>query len=196
MIAIEPSREPRIAPVVDMPEDVKDVVETGWQHDGNPLNLTLTLARNPRLLRRFSVFAGLFLMRSELPPREQELLALRSAVRSGSEYLFGHHVHAARQAGMSANEIAETTQLAEQSDDRDRLLTTVVDEMFTNGCVTDQTWDAIAEVLEPSQALEAVMAPGFYRMVANFVQTIGVAAEPDLPGWPETNQSRSTHQEP
>ena len=35
-----------------------------------------------------------------------------------------------------------------------------------------------------SQAMELLLLPCFYRMVAGFVNTLGVEREPGVPGWP------------
>ena len=83
---------PRIRTIEDPPEETRAILAKGLTWDGRPLNMPATLAHHPRLLKRFTVFAGAFLSRSVLPDRDRELLTLRAAARFDSEYYFGHHV--------------------------------------------------------------------------------------------------------
>lgn len=173
----------RIAPVSDPSPEIAAMLATGWQFNDAPLNLPATLAHHPKLLNRFSVFAGLFLMRSLLPARDRELLTLRSTVRANSEYYFGHHVRVAEQNGISADDLRKVTDLDHVWTGRDAILISVADELVLDGVLSDDTWAELCDIYEEAQVLEAVFLPGFYRMVAGVVNTIGVEREPGLPGW-------------
>jgi alkylhydroperoxidase family enzyme len=175
---------PRIPPVTDPPPEVADMLATGWLHDGKPLSVPRILAHHPRLLRRFSVFAGLFLMKSELPVRDRELLTLRSTLRAGTEYYFGHHVLVAEQSGISDDVLRRMTEPAEKWSGPDELLVRVADEMVDHAVLTDRTYDDLSRRYNAAQLMEAILIPGFYRMVAGFVNTLGVEREPGVPGWP------------
>ena len=59
--------------------------------DGTDLNIFATLAHHPRLLKRWSAFGGVLLYGGELPPRERELLILRTAANCGADYEWGQH---------------------------------------------------------------------------------------------------------
>jgi alkylhydroperoxidase family enzyme len=177
-------QRPRIPPVTDPSPEVADMLATGWLHDGKPLNMPRTLAHHPRLLRRFSAFAGLFLMKSELPLRDRELLTLRSTFRTGAEYYFGHHVLVAERSGISDDVLRRITAPAEVWSGPDELLVRVADEMVDHAILTDRTYDDLARRYNTAQLMEAILIPGFYRMVAGFVNTLGVEREPGVPGWP------------
>jgi alkylhydroperoxidase family enzyme len=84
------SAEIRPAPLGD--PATSELLAKGLTHDGSTLNAARTLAHHPRLLKRFTVFAGLFLTHSLLPDRDRELVTLRRAHRFGCEYDFGHHM--------------------------------------------------------------------------------------------------------
>ena len=49
--------------------------------------------------------------------------------------------------------------------------------------VDDATWASLRSFYDEAQALEATILVGFYRMMAGFVNTIGVEREPAVPGW-------------
>lgn len=60
----------------------------------------------------------------------------------------------------------------------------VADEMVDHAVLTDRTYDDLARRYNAAQLMEAILIPGFYRMVAGFVNTLGVEREPGVPGWP------------
>lgn len=181
--------QPRISPVTAPSAEVAELLAGTWQHDGAPLNVPLTMAHHPRLLRRFATFAGLFLVKSELPLRDREIVTFRATYRTGAEYYFGHHVLGAEASGISPETLRELTTAQGTFDDADALLVAVVDEMIDNGVLSDATWNAVRERYTESQAMELLLLPGFYRMVAGFVNTLGVEREPGVPGWPADLQT-------
>jgi alkylhydroperoxidase family enzyme len=176
--------QPRIAPVSAPTAEVATLLAGTWQHNGAPLNVPLTMAHHPRLLRRFATFAGLFLLKSELPLRDREVLTLRATYRAGTEYYFGHHALMTETSGISPEVLREITTRYGRFDDADALLVAIADELIDNGVLSEPTWDAVRERYTESQAMELVLLPGFYRMVAGFVNTLGIQREPGVPGWP------------
>ena len=175
---------PRIPPLTAPPADVAELLAGTWLYNGEPLNVPRTMAHHPRLLRRFASFAGLFLLKSELPVRDREFLTLRATYRTGAEYYFGHHVLMAEAAGIPPEVLREITSPHGSFDDADALLVAVADELIDDGVLSDATWGALRERYTESQAMELLLLPGFYRMVAGFVNTLGVEREPGVPGWP------------
>ena len=57
----------------------------------SPVNLVMTMARNPRLVQRWLPF-GMRLMGGTLSARHRELVILRTGARCGSAYEWGQHV--------------------------------------------------------------------------------------------------------
>lgn len=176
--------QPRISPVTTPTPEVAELLAGTWQHDGAPLNVPLIMAHHPRLLRRFATFAGLFLVKSELPLRDREIVTFRATYRTGAEYYFGHHALKADESGISPEVLRELLKPDGHLDEGDALLVAVVDELIDHGVLRDATWDAVRERYSESQAMELILLPGFYRMVAGFVNTLGVEREPGVPGWP------------
>jgi alkylhydroperoxidase family enzyme len=176
--------QPRISPVTAPSAEVADLLAGTWLYNGAPLNVPRTMAHHPRLLRRFASFAGLFLLKSELPLRDREIVTFRATYRTDAEYYFGHHALGADASGISPEVLRELLTPDGPLDEADALLVAVVDELIDNGVLTDATWDAVRERYTESQAMELLLLPGFYRMVAGFVNTLGVEREPGVPGWP------------
>ena len=176
-------RPPRIPPLADPPPDTQAVLDKGLHYQGRPLNVPATLAHHPLLLKRFTLFAGLLLADSLLPPRDRELLTLRATYRAGAEYYFGHHRRFAPAAGVSDAEIEAIIDEAAVWDVRDATLLAFADQLSAGTTVDDDTWAALRSFYDEAQALEATVLVGFYRMMAGFVTTIGVEREPGVPGW-------------
>src|SRR4051794_26094484 len=65
----------------------------GTATGGPPPNVFPTLARHRRLFRRWLRFAGALMPGGLLPRVDTELLILRVAHNTGSDYEWGHHEH-------------------------------------------------------------------------------------------------------
>ena len=176
-------RPPRIAPLADPPPDTQAVLDKGLQYGDRPLNVPATLAHHPLLLKRFTLFAGLILADSLLPPRDRELLTLRATYRAGAEYYFGHHRRFAPAAGLTDAEMEAIVDETAVWRGRDATLMAFADQLSTGTTVDDATWASLRSFYDEAQALEATILVGFYRMMAGFVNTIGVEREPGVPGW-------------
>src|SRR5215213_3093536 len=98
---------PRIPPLP--PDERNDRTEEFLRSlrapDGTELNIFSTLARHPRLLKRWSAFGGTLLYAGELSPRERELLILRTAWNCRADYEWGQHRAIGLDAGLTAEEV-------------------------------------------------------------------------------------------
>jgi alkylhydroperoxidase family enzyme len=154
--------------------------------DGTPLNIFGTIAHHPRLLKRFMTFAGLFLNKGLLPAREREIVILRVGWNCQSVYEFGQHTIIGERVGLSLDEVAALTRDvdAEQWSDNDSHLIAMADELCADNCVSDATWQALAQTWNEAELVELVMVAGVYRLVSGFLNTMGVELDADTPGWP------------
>jgi alkylhydroperoxidase family enzyme len=175
---------PRIAPVADPDTETAEILAKTLVGDGPPLNVFTTLARHPRLLKRFNVLGGFFLTRGALPARDREIVILRSAWRSGSEYEFGQHVLIARQAGLTNAEIDALASERGAWPAHEAALVAVADEVDRQAAISDATWDALRTTYDEQQMIEVVLLAGFYRMLAGLLNTAGVERDAGVPGWP------------
>jgi len=155
--------------------------------NGEPLNLFATMAHHPKMLKRFLGFGGFFLNRGLLPAREREIVILRVGRNTRSVYEFGQHTVIGRDCGLSDTEIAA---LMRDPDDfgwsaRDRHLIAMTDEICSDDCVSDATMQELRADWADAELCELVLLVGMYRMVAGFLNTMGVELDPDTPGWPD-----------
>lgn len=178
---------PRIPSVTQIDADLQETLtKTLADPNGRPLNIFLTLAQHPRLLKRFNVFAGTFLTHGTMSARDRELVVLRTAWRCQAVYEWGQHVLIARDAGVTDAEIVRATENALDSwSDRDRTLLMFTDELLQNVDVSEHTWSRASEIFGKAELVELTMLIGLYRMVAGFLNTMRVSPEDYLPGWPD-----------
>lgn len=176
---------PRVVPVDDPDPDVADQLAKTMNDDaGGPLSIFRTMARHPRMMKRFNVLGGFFLTRGELPPRERELCILRTAWRCECEYEWAQHVLIGRDAGLTDAEIGRITTLCGTWSDADAVLLRLTDEVLEHTDVSDATWSELRGRYTDVQLCELVMLVGFYRMTAGFLNATGVVKEESLPSWP------------
>lgn len=182
-----PKRPTRLAPLDNPDPEVEEILAKGLTWNGAPLHMPATLARHPRLLKRFTVFAGAFLTHGMLPARDRELMTLRAAYRFDTDYYFGHHVLMASRAGLTAEEIAATCDPEHRWGGSDAVAIALADRLAESVDVDDTLWAELVSTYDEPQVLEAVMLVGFYRMLAGFVNAVGVEREDGVPGWPSAD---------
>src|SRR5687768_8720563 len=139
---------PRIPP---LPPDECDEQQRellgGAGAPGTPAsNIFTTLVRHPGLFRRWLPFGGKLLV-GKLPPRERELLILRTGWRCRSEYEWGQHVLIARAEGITDDEIARVKEGPDATgwDPFDATLLRAADELHDDNFISNATWAGLAE---------------------------------------------------
>lgn len=182
MARIRPT-SPRLEPLTDeeMDAETQAVVPEG------SLNIFRTLARHPKLLKRWLVFGNHVLAKTTLPERERELVILRVGWRCGAEYEFGQHTLIARRCGVTDDEIRALTQDLGEGEwsDADRTLLVAVDELHDDQCITEQTWGALRQRWSEQQLLDLVFTVGQYTTVSMALNTLGVQRDEGVPGFPD-----------
>ena len=178
---------PRIHPVGNPSAELQEIyAKSLLAADGGPLNIFSTLAHNPSVLKRFTHYAGYFLNKGVLPPREREIVILRVGANCGSVYEFGQHTVIGRRVGLGDNEIEALTldPSAHSWSPRDAALIAMCDDLCADDCVSDAVWSRLRGHWNESELVELVMVAGTYRLVSGFLNTMGVQLDEDVPGWP------------
>jgi 4-carboxymuconolactone decarboxylase len=180
---------PRIPPLstAERTPQVDELLAGFARPDGTELNIFTTLARHPRLLKRWAAFGGVLLYRSRLSDRDRELLILRTGYLTRAHYEWGQHVEIGRAAGLTDGEIAR---VAAGPDDaawstEDATLLRAADELHADARISDATWAALAGRYDEQQLIEVCMTVGQYHLVAFTLNSLGVEPESDdLPELP------------
>lgn len=154
--------------------------------DADDMNLFATLARHPRLLKRWSAFGGSLLFGGTLPDRDRELLILRTAWNTGADYEWGHHRALAGAAGLTATEVDRVVDGPEADGwaPADAAVLRAADELHGSGVIGDDTWSALAGRYDEQQLIEVPMVVGQYHLVAFTIRSLGIQREAAYDGFP------------
>ena len=165
-------------------EDAKKLLPRAKMH-GRTLNIFKTLAHHPALLDRWMVFGNHVLFRSTLPPRERELVILRIGWLCEAEYEWGQHVIIGKRAGLTDEEIQRIKLGAEAEgwSEFDAMLLRAVDELHTDACISDATWQSLSARYNTQQLIDLVFAIGQYNLVSMVLNTLGVQLDEGIPGF-------------
>lgn len=178
---------PRLQPVENPSPEVATML-TGAINgaDGRPLNIFGTLAHHPAVLKRFLNYAGYFLNKGLLPPREREIVILRVGWNCRSVYEFGQHTVIGVREGVTHEEVKALAlePSAHPWSNDDAALIAMCDELCGDDCVTDATWSKLAARWNEAELTELVMVAGTYRLVSGYLNTMGVQLDQGVPGWP------------
>ena len=191
----DPMNEPRIPPLP--PDQWSDEVRQGIavlrppgaqqelrRAKGGPkgLNVLGTLAQHPDLMHAYHSFNGHILYTTTLTPRQRELLVLRVAARRAAEYEWQQHVHLARGAGLTDDDITRIAEgpAAEGWSPVDAAMLRAVDELIDDALITDATWAVLADELDRRQLMDLVFTVGAYDLLAMAFRSFGVELDEDL----------------
>ena len=149
------------------------------------LNVLGLFAHHPALALAYNTFNGHLLYASTLSDRQRELLVLRVGVVRDAEYEWLQHKVAALDAGVSPEEVDRVTLGPDAAgwSAADAALLRAVDELVADARLTDATYVALAETLDPRQLLDLVFTVGAYDLLAMAMETFGVEVDEDLARW-------------
>jgi AhpD family alkylhydroperoxidase len=147
---------------------------------GPPPRLFTPLGRHRGLFRRWLWFAGALMPGGKLPREETELIILRVAHNTGSDYEWSQHERIGRRAGLSEEEIARVREgpTATGWSRRQALLLNAADEMHGQGRIGEQVWAQLSQLLDEVLLIELCMLIGHYEMLAMTLNTLEI--EPDF----------------
>jgi len=178
--------KPRVPPLPESEWD-EETAERLRGMGPNPPNIMRTMARAPKLYKRWAVFGNHIMTKSSLPPREREIAMLRIGWRCRSAYEFGQHTLIGLRCGLSQEEIARINKPADTAgwSDWDRTLITAVDELKDDAFISDATWAALSKNYRTEQIMDFIFTVGQYNLVSMALNSLGVQLDDGVPGFPE-----------
>lgn len=180
---------PRLAPLSDeeMDADTRALLGAGvvGVGRGRVLNIFRTLARHPKLMKRWLVFGNHVLAKSSLAARERELAILRVGWICRSEYEWGQHVVIGRASGLSDAEIERIGAGPEAPgwSDLDRWILRGADELVQDHFLSDATWQGLSAHWSEEQRIDFVFTVGQYTLVSMALNSFGVQLDPGVAGF-------------
>lgn len=172
--------EPRIPPLSTDERDGTSAELLARVGELAELNIFATLARHPRVFKRWVPFGGV-LLDGSIPARDRELLILRTAHRCTCRYEWAHHEVIATRAGLCPDEISGVREGPARPGWSifDAALLRAVDELHDSQRISDGTWQTLAERYDERQLIEVPMLVGHYHAVAFTLNSLGVQVEDD-----------------
>lgn len=148
---------------------------------GEPPRIFTTLGRHRGLFRRWLWFAGALMPGGKLPRVDTELVILRVAHNTESEYEWSQHERIGARAGLGEEEISRVRIGPEAPGwtERQLLLLRAADEMHERGRIEDELWAGLARHFDEVLLIEICMLIGHYEMLAMTLNTLEV--EPEKP---------------
>ena len=183
---------PRVAPVPpdDWTEEQREIAAPMLAR-GPMLNIFRTLLAHPAAAKAFLVWGGYILGRkSTLPPREREIVILRTGLLCRSGYEWTQHVPIARRVGVTDEEIARIKLGADAPgwSAADAALLRATDDLHREQFVTEPAWVELARHFGERQRMDMVFTVGQYTQVSMLLNSFGVqldegqVLDPDLKG--------------
>ena len=159
---------------------------TPQKANGTVPNLYATLARFPRLYAPRLKFGRYLQRESLLPAATRELLILRTAWLTQTGYSWGHHVAAARDAGLTDADIARiaTGPEAPGWSAEQAAVLRAADELRHEAFIRDATWSSLQRHYDTKQLIEIVYTVGGYSMTALAINSLGIQLEDGYPPLP------------
>jgi len=143
-----------------------------------PARTMAVLARQPDLLAPFLGWAAALALNGVLTHRDHELLALRVASNTGSDFEWVEHVEYGREAGLTDDEIA---MIKRPVDDGawtagERALLRAADDLHRDDDVNDDTWAILVEHYDVPALVEMLFVVGQYTMLSMVANAAGIPA--------------------
>jgi alkylhydroperoxidase family enzyme len=151
--------------------------------NGRIFNIFKVLAHHPKLVKRWTPFAGHILSKQTLPFRDRELLILRIGWLNQAEYEFAQHELIAKKGGLSDADIDGIKKgPAGPWGEHEKALMQAADDLYENSVVSDATWATLSKKYSTEQMVDVVFTIGQYNMVSWALNSFGVPLDDFLPG--------------
>ncbi len=180
--------EPRLRPVAGaaLNEEQRSLEKAHAVSFGTGADFRVLLA-HPELVKGVLPFANYILAESTLTPRHRELLILRTAWRTKSDYLWAKHQTRAVVAGLSKQEVSAIAERpAIQWTEFEAALLRAADELHRDSVISHQTWAALAKRYGVHELMDAAFTVAEMTMIAEVVNSARVDLEA---GWTSVERS-------
>jgi len=156
------------------------------------LGIRICIDGNPPAAKAFLVWGSYILGRkSTLPPREREIVILRTGFLCRSGYEWTQHVPIGRRAGLTDDEIARIKLGADAPgwSEADAALLRATDDLHREQFITEPVWAELARHFQERQCMDMVFTAGQYTQVSMLLNSFGVqldegqVLDPDLRGF-------------
>jgi AhpD family alkylhydroperoxidase len=155
------------------------VFETFRQEGRDPIALYRVLAHSPPMLRAYAGLARGLRYDAATPRALRELMILRTAQLTGSDYEWAHHRAMAAANGVPDEQVDALAAWRSSTlfDGRERAALRCVEEIH-DVALSDEAFTELERELGPPATIELVLLAAFYEAVARLIQALGLEVEP------------------
>jgi Uncharacterized conserved protein len=180
-ISYAPSATQTNARLVDRSTRIAPLPATGEGGLGNT-NAFRTFGRNPPVDALRTAQGNHVRGATTLTPRLRQLVIMRTAVLTRSEYEWAAHSRGGRQTGMDDAAVARVIvgATAQGNTLQETLLLSAVDDLMRDNLIDDATWDALAEEFSIRQLFDLLFTVGAFRSAAYAINSTGVQLDDNM----------------
>ncbi len=155
------------------------VFETFRQEGRDPIALYRVLAHSPPMLRAYAGLARGLRYDATTPRALRELMILRTAQLTGSDYEWAHHRAMAAANGVPDEQVDALAAWRSSTlfDGRERAALRCVEEIH-DVALSDEAFAELERELGAPATIELVLLAAFYEAVARLIQALGLEVEP------------------
>jgi alkylhydroperoxidase family enzyme len=178
------TKTPRLPPLRDDQLDAEqEEIIAPFRQVGADFGVSRAFVRHPVALRAFRVWATYVMIeRNPLQEREREILALRTAWRVKSGYVWSRHIPYGEKAGLTDEEMEALKQPIEAGawSAADVALIRTADALVSDFFIPDDVWAELSSHFDEKQCIDAIFVVGHFCMLAMFLNTAGVPIDHDV----------------
>ena len=174
-------------PLMSIDEAARLGEELGIDRPLATSNVWRALLHSPSVTAGFYAVINALFFRNKVAARARELIILRIGWRTGSEYVFCHHVRISRELGIPDEVIlgVRDPRRCHAFSKTDRAVLKLADEMHEHAESTGPTWAVLEKAFAYDELVEILLIVGFWSMVAGFVNSARIPLDAGVPSWPE-----------
>ena len=167
-----------------LPTEARDevtaaVFDTFRAEGREPIALYRVLAHSPLMLRAYAGLARGLRYEAQTPRTLRELMILRTAQLTGSQYEWAHHRAMAAASGVPEEKVRELAdwRASTRFDADERAALGAVEEIH-DVALSDDAFAALERAVGAAATVELVLLASFYEAVARMIQAFGLEVEP------------------
>ena len=159
--------------------EVREIFQKIEDNGARILNLYKVVANSPKVLLNFIRLGNSVVGRMELPSRLREIVTLRVAKLTGSEYEWAQHAPVALEVGVSQKQLDSLSDWKSSSEfnNKERAVLQYTDEVAQNVTVTDQTFNMLKNFFNEQTIVELTITIGYYGMLARLLVPLQVEVD-------------------
>lgn len=163
-------------PLADLPPDVREALA---RRGARQVHLYRALAHSPALAGTWFDFVWNLRDQATTPRSLREIAILRTAVRHGSDYEWAHHVHMAKDAGVTDETIRSVEHWPHDASSfsSEEELALRLTDAICDGTVPDELVDASLASFGAAGYVEMVLTISAYVMVPRILEALRVPLE-------------------